>query len=302
MKIRFGKFGVRMFYNRMTKNKEWPPADWPPFGKYRTRLDLDVFSDGESTHQCDLYYAEEGSRNRKLLLDIHGGGYIAQTRKKNYGFASVFLDKGYDVAVLDYPLNDGVQDIIDQVRILAGQLAYLHNHAKDLDIEGDDWFLTGDSAGGHFALLLAEMFSDPLLAAKICDTDLSGIPLKGVLVNCPVYDFAKAIEDAPLNGKGKDALFGPSWKDEAYATLISPKTHIKCLKMPVFISTCRNDFLLAHSKILDADLKKTGNPPTFLCMESQKPQVTHVHNVNKISLKESCYVNSEMDRFMKKCD
>ncbi len=299
-----------MFYNRMTKKKVWPPADWPEFGKYQERLDIDAFGDGISTHQLDLYYADETIRNHKLLIDIHGGGYIANTRKMNYGFASVFLDKGYDVALLDYPLNDGVQDIIDEVRVVAAQFSYLHSHAEDLGLNPDEFYLTGDSAGGHLALLLAEMTEDAALAAQICggdpnlktqfpDFNLNEISLKGVLLNCPIYDLAKGIEESPLNAKGKTALFGPSWKDEAYVALISPRTHIANLKTPVFLSSCRNDFLKEHSELLVKDLKAAGKSPTFIYLDEKNQTVTHVHNVNDISLKESQIVNNEMDRFMR---
>lgn len=298
MQIKFGKLGVRLFYNRMTKKKEWPPKDWPPQNKYRVKTDVDALGDGIFSHQLDLYYANDDVRKNRLLIDIHGGGYIANTRKFNYGFASVFLEEGYDVAVLDYPLNDGVQDVIDQVRVLAKQLLFLRSHAEELEIGQDTFFLTGDSAGGHFALLLAEMAEDPSLSQQIAGVDLSGLSLKAVAVNCPVYNYIRVIEESPLNNRGKAALFGPSSLKEDHAALISPKTYIASLQTPVLVSSCREDFLRTHSEELVNDLKEAGRPPVFVFLDFIKPGVGHVHNVLSISLPESRYVNEEMMRFL----
>lgn len=304
MLLKFGKWGVKMFYNQMTNKKVWPPKDWPPLDQYRSCLDVDVMGDGDSTHQIDIYYADPSVRKNRVVIDIHGGAYIANTRKCNYGFGSVFLEKGYDVVLADYPLNEGTQDIIEQIRVLSIQLAFLHEKGPEYDLNPEAFFLTGDSAGGHFALLLAEMIDNPSITEKMNtwygrkgDIGCGDFSCRAVAINCPVYDFSAAIDSSPLNKKGKTALFGPAWKDPEYVRLLSPRTHIADLKTPLLLSSCQNDFLRVHSETLEKDLKELGKPPVYVFIGSLKEEVTHVHNVNDISLQESVYVNDKMIEF-----
>lgn len=64
-------------------------------------------------------------------------------RENNRAFVSVFLKEGYDVVLLEYRLNDGQRDVSDE-----------------LGLDKDCMFLTGDSAGGHLALYMAEGAED----------------------------------------------------------------------------------------------------------------------------------------------
>jgi acetyl esterase/lipase len=41
----------------------------------------------------------------------------------------------------------------NQIHDVAAMLVYLHKHANEFDlVANDDWFISGDSAGGHLAL------------------------------------------------------------------------------------------------------------------------------------------------------
>ncbi len=298
MQIKFGKWGVKMFYQSMVRANKKNHVDWPPAENYSCRADIDALNDGNSEHQFDVYYAENNQKDM-VLIDIHGGGYIANTRKNNFGFASVFIDAGYDVAALDYPQNKGHLEIIEQIRVIAKQLSFLWVHAEELKLNRDAFFLTGDSAGGHFALLFAEMVSDPEIARKL-NIDLGGFRCKGVALNCPVYDFANMIQESPLNAKGKAAMYGPSWNDLEYLAKISPATYIRSLKLPILVSSCRNDFIRSQSERLIKDMNEANIAHEFVFLDEKKKQVKHVHNVAMISLPESHYVNRKMMEFFER--
>ena len=298
-KIKFGKTGVKLLKRRMAKSQRKTMSTWPETIPYRCVSDVDALSDGQFDHQFDIYYADPAIRNHLTVLDIHGGAYIANTRKINYGYATVFLENGFDVVVLDYPLNDGKQEIIEQVRVLAKQLCFLHDHAGEYELDPDTFFLTGDSAGGHFALLLAEAVCNSEIAGKL-KLEIGDFSCRAVSVSCPVYDLEKAIRESPLNKNGLPELYGPSWNDAAYIRSISPDTYISSLMIPVFINTCRNDFLVEHSRALLKDLTDLDRNPEYLYLDDTKKEVTHVHNVNNITLEQSIQVNREMMGFFRR--
>ena len=299
--MKIGAFLLRVIMKGVGKMDAKKRDHWPRFNAYRHVFNIDALGDGEYLHGFDVYYAPEEIRNGIVLIDIHGGAYIYGDRKNNFGYASVFLAKGYDVVTLDYEHNDGKTIGVErQVETLCRQLAYLHNHAKELGLDPEKFCLLGDSAGGHFALLLAQLSLSPELREKL-GVDLGGIRIHGVAVSCPVYDFKRALNTPMLSRSGRRAMFGPNFESEQLGDLYSPKTHAKLLTIPVFLTSCFNDFLNQDSLDLEADAKRIGMNLRFSFVENQDRSVGHVFNVIDFHLPDAIRVNDETDEFIKNC-
>ena len=71
------------------------------------KLAVPYVENGTSAQVVDIYYAAPAVRKDAVLIDIHGGFYVAGKRENNRDFASVFLKEGYDVVLLEYRVNDG---------------------------------------------------------------------------------------------------------------------------------------------------------------------------------------------------
>ena len=103
-----------------------------------------------------------------------------------------------------------------------------------------------------------------------------------------------------LTESGKVRMFGPDFIYENYRKKYSPAYHIKNLKTPLFVSTCRNDFLREQSLLCKEDLTRLQFPYfQFLDIFVMDKQVAHVHNVNLPDLNESKEVNKAMIEFIK---
>ena len=221
---------------------------------------------------------------------------MAGKRENNRRFASVFLKAGYDVVLLEYRVNDGVTDVSDELRDCAAALDYLAVHADELGLNKDRMFLTGDSAGGHLALYMAEGSDDP------------AVPIRpvvfrtcGVMLNCPAYDFA-SFPKSGLFAKSALAWFmGPRYEDDAWLKSTSPRTFIGSYTGPLLVSTCLNDFIRSESVLLKADCDSLARPLTFVDISSTDKKIGHVHNVTAPDLPESRGVNARMIQFMNEC-
>lgn len=261
--------------------------------------------DGDFYRGFDLFHAY-GQRRKKLVIDIHGGSYIYGTRINNFRFAELFLNRGYDVLLPDYRLvkkKTGVS-VKDQISDLLLMLSYLKEHKKELGIEEDDIALMGDSAGGHLALFLQLVLDDSKLQQE-WGIDLSGLESKAVVCICPVYDLEVLIKKNILSKRSKKYLFGECCLEPGFSEKISPRSHIASLNHPIFVSTCRNDFLNfkvagAHSDCLKADLEKEGKEFEFINLETKKKSIAHIHNVLNREAKESKEVNQAIYDFLEK--
>lgn len=259
----------------------------------RKRIDVQYVSGGTPAQVVDIYYAAGDVRKDAVLIDIHGGFYVAGKRQNNRAFASVFLKEGYDVVLLEYRVNDGKTDVSDELGDCAAALDYLATHAAELGLNKDRMFLTGDSAGGHLALYMAEGTEDASLPIrpKVFKT-------RGVMLSCPAYDFASF---AHAGGFAKSALewfIGPRYKDERWLESVSPRTYIGSYSGPLFVSTCTYDFIRDQALLIKSDCDSRGRGIEFVDIKSNDRRVSHVHNVTNQDLPESQEVNGMMVDFM----
>lgn len=292
--MNYGPFLLRFFkWHMNTKSKPRPAPDG-----YESKLDVDALGDGIFSHQFDILYAKKENRLNKVVIDIHGGSYFFNTRKFNFAYAEIFLKEGYDVILLDYPQNNGKRGVIDQIRILAKQISFLMEHAKEYSLNKDEFQLTGDSAGGHHALILAEASNDLELCKKL-EIDLNGFKPKSIFLSCPVYDYAETVRQAYFTKRGKKYVFGPKTLQEGHNDLISPRTYIKSLNIPLFLNTCKNDFIGLNSTLLHQDLEQLNYPHTYIYLDTDNKEVDHVHNIIKLEQKESIDVNNKILEFLK---
>lgn len=260
------------------------------------RIGIPYVENGDPSQVLDIYYADKSVRKDAVLIDIHGGFYVAGRRENNRDFASVFLREGYDVILLEYRLNDGKRDVSDELADCSAGLDYIAAHAAELGLDRDRMFLTGDSAGGHLALYMAEGTGDKTMPIR----PALFVP-RGVLINCPAYDFATFGESGFFAKSALEWFIGPRYQDKEWMTSVSPRTFISSYRGPLLVSTCTNDFIRSQSLLIKADCDSLARPLEFVDIESDDRKVAHVHNVTAPGLPESQEVNSRMVAFMDAC-
>lgn len=288
------KFIVELLRLNLIRGNKVRRKKFPPLNLFRNKLGISYLNDNEENHKLDVFYAKNSCGI--CLIDIHGGSYVFGHRHDNYNFVLQFIEKGFDVVALDYVPCDGKKRVVkDSLDDCYKALRYLFDHIKELELDNDKFIIMGDSAGGHFALSLAEANDDEEYA-KLLGYDFSNINLEAVMVNCPVYDYPH-VGDKLMSKSGKKRLFGPNYIDIDALRLISPKDHIKSLKMPLFFSTCLKDFLREQSLMLEKDLKEEGRTINFIDIYSKNRNIQHVHNVLNVDVNESVQVNVAMMTF-----
>ena len=297
--MKIGRFVVNVlkwnsYRSTLKRRKMYPPYE----GKYDEKIDIPYIDDGNYNHKFDVLLAKENRKNC-LIIDIHGGSYIFGEHMDQYAFGDYFLREGYDFISADYIPNDGktrsIKDLFDD---LYHMIKYVFSHQKELGIADECVAITGDSAGGHMALTLAELFLDKEYA-KEAGYEMPEVKLIACLPNCPVYDFVN-ISDGQLTKSGQKRLFGPRYNDKELTALYCPKTHIDSLKCPTFVSTCKRDFLRAHSLMVKEDLDKRGVPCQLVDLDTDDKTTGHVHNVLHPFRPYSDQVNRAMVEFLEK--
>lgn len=295
--MKFGRFIVNFLKYTSQKGTNKRRKTYPPISLFEHRLDIPYINDHNREHTFDIFYGDKNKKKKCLIIDIHGGAYIFGDHYDNYPFSFFFTKEGFDIINIGYRINNGKLSIMDQIDDIAKCIEYIFTHKKELNIDYPNMVITGDSAGGHLALLFAELINDSKLANEL-GYKFSNHDLIAVLTNCTVYDFTN-IKDNGLSNSGMKRMFGESYIEVDF-TKLCPKTHINSLKAPVFASTCKKDFLRKQSLMLMKDLEDRNHDFEFLDINSDNKHVGHVHNVLNLDIKESKEVNQKMIDFINK--
>lgn len=289
LSLKFIKYFVEK--DILRRRELYPPHSFKEF------IDIPYIDDGEVCHSYDVYLANKENRKNCCVIDIHGGAYILGEHQDNYPFAYELLQNGFDVVTVDYLQNNGKINTIDQIKDCVKCISHFLSSIKKYGLEEDCFVMAGDSAGGHFALLLSEAINNKEVASNIGIEHLE-LNIIGTVLNSPVYDLSNLGRNS-LSNSGLKRLLGPSYKDLEHLKSISPNTYINTYDKPIFLSTSKYDFLRAETEKLLLDIGNRTNI-FYLDIMVEDQNVDHVHNVTHPELKESKIVNDSISAFIDK--
>jgi len=190
-----------------------------PSKLYEVQTSADIaYTEGKEAdperNKLDIY-APKGVQNAPVLFFIHGGGWNAGDRKKFEKLARTFAERGVVVVTPGYRLSPAVKHP-GHIEDVARAFAWTYKNIGKYGGRADAIFVSGHSAGGHLAALLATDESY-LKAHSLSLEQIKGaIPISGVF---NVADSKRA------------NIFG----DEESARQASPMTHVKANPIPFLI-------------------------------------------------------------------
>jgi acetyl esterase/lipase len=214
------------------------------------RKDLAYTSDkgaDPERHKLDLYLPK-AKKGFPVLVFVHGGGWTKGDRKAFAKQGETFARSGVGVASVGYRLSPGVKHPA-HAQDVAKAFAWVHVNIAKYGGRADQLFVSGHSAGGHLAALVATDESY-LKAEKLSLKDVRGaIPISGVY----------AIPAGKIS-----AAFGTDPEGSKQA---SPLTYVKAGLPPFLVLYADKDSpgMEKGAEVFCAALKKAGDEAT--CMK-----------------------------------
>ncbi|MEM7228218.1 MAG: alpha/beta hydrolase [Planctomycetota bacterium] len=194
----------------------------------------------------------EGERMPALIF-MHGGGFVSGDKAQGRDFILSFAEGGYFAMSIEYrlaterPLPAATFDA-------AAALRYLRTHADELDIDPERIGLSGYSAGGHLATLLATRGDRRSETHVACAATIAA-----------PTDLAELVRRDPT----LEALIeAPEGKLDMVLKQLDPVTYIDANDPPIFLAHGEEDQTVEveHMHRLARALESAGVPVTSQCL------------------------------------
>jgi acetyl esterase/lipase len=215
-------------------------ARWNPFAfahpDVAVARDIAYASEAGRRQQLDVYTPRDGAKDAPVLLQIHGGAWVIGDKgQQALPLLTHLAARGWVCVAANYRLSPKAT-FPDQLVDLKRAIAWIRAHAAEYG--GDPRFLavTGGSAGGHLAAMVALTANDPEYQPGFEDADTSVsacVPFYGV------YDFADRLG---LDRSGGHQRFLERFvmkksltSDRAAWERASPLSHVRADAPPFFV-------------------------------------------------------------------
>lgn len=247
------------------------------------------YRDGDSDAYLDVYFPESTAANAALptVIWTHGGAWVAGNKSNYNGYYELIADKGYTVVSLDYSLGPG-KTYPTAVHQLNEAHAYLLANAERLHIDPNNIVLAGDSAGAQLSSQLATLVTSPDYAHELgIAPALTPAQLRGVVLNCGIYDVPEMLAGKGVIGWGVDQVLwaytgARSPGDSLAGQQMSTINHVTGAFPPAYISGGNGDPLTdTQSKPLAAKLVGLGVDVDGLFFAADyEPKLPHEYQFN----------------------
>jgi acetyl esterase/lipase len=207
----------------------------------------------DARRSFDLYLPAKSKVKPPLLIFVHGGFWLLPDDDYRIGpsLAENLLQDGIAVALVRYRLAPAHRHPA-QAQDVAAAIARLVQDAGKYGFDSGRIFLSGHSAGGHLASLVA------LDRSYLARQKLPADGLAGVISFSGLYDLAPSWDVSDSQKRATQQAFG---NDSAVLKQASPIQHVRAGSPPFFVLNAFQDFMgfaLDARRFADA-LRRAGN-------------------------------------------
>ena len=213
---------------------------------------------GDGTPQeVRIYEPDGGAEGAPVMMYIHGGGWYMGTAEESESMAQRWAEEGWYVVNVDYRLADAENATWDEAPAdVACALTWTDNRATEAGADTSRLTVTGDSAGGHLAMLLG--WSAAAGAAASSCPEAGAVPVPdAVVAGYPVsnvdYTYDHGAAPLPTFNPQEFTRFFLGGEPDAVpdrARAVSPSTYLsEATPSTLVLQPERDDFIPAEGNV-----------------------------------------------------
>ncbi len=292
---------VDLFWNKIVKGMDTKRLAEQTVCEGITEVnDINYCGDEEKYHLLDIYYDKDNlDKKMPVIFDIHGGGWYYGDKELNKIYCSNLVKHGFIMVNISYRLVPYVT-LKEQLEDVFSAMYFLEQNQEKYNLDMDNFFITGDSAGGHLASLVPNILKNEKWREKL--NVKTNINVKASCLTCPVVK-TSSLAKHKLSGLYFNDVFGKNYKNsELYELADFEDTFIESYPPTIFISAY-NDFMKNQAKYGHKFLTDKNIETELVFFDEpliKEHNLAHVYNIGFPLWEESLIANGKMLEFFKK--
>ena len=194
-------------------------------------------------------------KKRPCMLVLPGGGYEVCSDREAEPIALAYMNKGFNAFVLRYSLKSKAvfpRPLIDALL----SVKFIKDHAEEYNIDPNQIFAVGFSAGGHLCAALGTFWNDEELKAQCGFTADEG-KVAGTILAYPVITGGKHAHRGSI-----DNVIGDKMKKTYGVEKYSIENQVHAQSAPAFIwHTFEDNCVPVENSLLMASALRRNNVP-----------------------------------------
>lgn len=239
-----------------------------------TRINDLAYGPDSKWNLLDIYLPKNATKPIPTIINIHGGGWCYGTKETYQFFGLNWAKRGFAFVNANYRLAPDVAfpKELDDVN------QYIHfvaQHADEYNLDKNNVFLMGDSAGGQMAEQYVTILTNPKYR-QLFDYEMTDLNFKAVVLNSAANFMA---EPNAING-AVAGYFTPE-SIQKYSEQLNVEKYITNDFLPAYISTANQDFL--RNSAFKMDVFLTAKNISHICKMygDEKNPRGHVFLINQ---------------------
>ncbi|WP_162012166.1 alpha/beta hydrolase [Streptococcus sp. S784/96/1] len=226
------------------------------FSHVNVERDIPYRQTGNQGHLLDIYRPKKEVTTKPLIINIHGGGLFASYKETNLKFNLEFVKRGHTVVNVSYRLIPETT-FWHQIDDIMTAYRYLVTHQDSLNLNLDQVYVVGDSAGALLSLMSTAINSSPELQETFnmpqTRLTIKGLGLISIMLDNQRQDIMSLINDYIVTDEDK--------KRPSLAYLLNPSSIIEKTELPpVYLITSEEDLIQSDTLKLEKRLKENHVP------------------------------------------
>lgn len=217
------------------------------------RIDDLQYGQDPQWNKLDLYLPTNVNGKLPTIINIHGGGWAYATKETYQFYGMGPAKRGFAFVNPSYRLAPDVQ-FPEQLNEVNEYIHWVAANADKYNLDKENVFLIGDSAGGEMAEQYAAVLTNPAYR-ELCGYQLTDLHFRAVVLNCPATFM---LDPSLIKGATKAYFPANVLANTRYRKMIEVEKYITKDYLPTFIATANEDFVRDCSIRLDGFLRGKG--------------------------------------------